>query len=192
MLRLPAQGHYVQRPAQWDSVRDGAALCHAPADFDMEEGWPVPDGDRSTCGILYSVGYEGRTAEQLVELLEAHVVDVLVDVRLTPLSRKPGLSKRKLAQRLDESGIDYLHAPLLGNPADNREAFRSGRVQEGKDMFARRLANGSRRALLELVERARESRVAMLCVEADEDRCHRQVIAEAASLEDPTLLRIPI
>jgi hypothetical protein len=73
---------------------------------------------------LYTVGYEGRTAGELVTLLSQAAVDVLVDVRLTPLSRKPGLSKRRLAAALAAAGVDYLHLPALGNPRDNRDAFR--------------------------------------------------------------------
>ncbi len=53
-------------------------------------------------------------------------VNVLVDVRLTPLSRKPGMSKRQLADALTAVGVEYLHLPALGNPRDNRDAFRQG------------------------------------------------------------------
>src|SRR5437773_2633547 len=75
---------------------------------------------------LVSLGYEGRTAEQLVSELQSESVTVLVDVRLTPLSRKPGLSKRRLAALLADAGIRYVHLGALGNPKDNREAFRTG------------------------------------------------------------------
>ena len=75
---------------------------------------------------LVTVGYEGRTAEELVSAVAEAGVDVLADVRLTPLSRKPGLSKRRLAAALAGAGIKYVHLPALGNPQDNREAFRRG------------------------------------------------------------------
>jgi hypothetical protein len=39
---------------------------------------------------LLSVGYEGRTVDDLVDLLVAEGVEVVADVRLTPMSRKPG------------------------------------------------------------------------------------------------------
>jgi len=146
---------------------------------------------RST-GILYSVGYEGRTADQLAELLAMMRVDVLVDVRLTPLSRKPGLSKRKLAELLEAHGIEYVHEPLLGNLRDNRDGFHNGHLKEAKERFAERLSNGSRDAFLALVERARSENVAMLCVEAEQERCHRQVIAEAAEAEAPRLVQIQL
>jgi uncharacterized protein (DUF488 family) len=78
---------------------------------------------------LLTIGYEGRTANELLsELAQAHVT-ALVDVRLTPLSRKPGLSKRRLANQLAQVNIWYLHMPALGNPRDNRDAFRQGVAQ---------------------------------------------------------------
>jgi uncharacterized protein (DUF488 family) len=53
-------------------------------------------------------------------------VRVLVDVRLTPLSRKPGLSKTKLSEALAAVGIKYVHHRALGNRRDNRAGFRAG------------------------------------------------------------------
>lgn len=147
---------------------------------------------KRSAGILYSVGYQGRSADQLVELLTMMRVDVLVDVRLTPRSRKPGLSKRKLAELLEVHGIDYVHEPLLGNPRENRDGFQNGHLEEAKARFAERLSNASRDAFLALVERARTGNVAMLCVEAEQERCHRQVIAEAAAVEAPHLVQAQI
>ena len=50
---------------------------------------------------------------------------VLVDVRLTPLSRKPGLSKTKLSEAR-RRGHRLRAPPALGNPKDNRARFRAG------------------------------------------------------------------
>ncbi len=46
---------------------------------------------------VVSIGYEGRDVEELLTSLQRHRVGILVDVRLTPLSRKPGPSKKGLA-----------------------------------------------------------------------------------------------
>lgn len=77
-------------------------------------------------GSVIGVGYEGRSVEDLVSLVTEAGVTVLVDVRLNAISRKPGLSKSRLAARLGEVGIRYEHVPALGNPKENREAFRRG------------------------------------------------------------------
>lgn len=143
-------------------------------------------------GILYGVGYEGRSAEQLVNLLARAGVDTVVDVRLNPVSRKPGLSKTKLAALLSANGIAYVHEPMLGNPQDNRAGFSDGRLHQARERFAERLSNGSRQALLELVERARTGSVAMLCVEAERRRCHRQVIAEAVEEAAPGVVHVDL
>lgn len=128
---------------------------------------------------LVSIGYEGRSAEDLVRELSAQGVDVLVDVRLTPLSRKPGLSKRRLAERLAEAGIDYLHLKALGNPKENRQPFWDGRVGDGCQAFNDLLASeGPQAALQIIVELMDTSTVAILCFERDHDRCHRQVVTE--------------
>jgi uncharacterized protein (DUF488 family) len=128
---------------------------------------------------LVSIGYEGRSAEDLVCELGAQGVDVLVDVRLTPLSRKPGLSKRRLAERLAEAGIDYLHLKALGNPKENRQPFWDGRISDGCEAFNELLASDEPQAALQtIVELMNTSTVAILCFERDHDRCHRQVVTE--------------
>ncbi len=73
---------------------------------------------------IISLGYEGRDATDLIEQLRASGVAALVDVRLTPLSRKPGLSKKRLAAALEEAGIAYVHLPQLGTRG--RTGHRSG------------------------------------------------------------------
>jgi uncharacterized protein (DUF488 family) len=131
---------------------------------------------------LVSIGYEGRTASELIETLKDIGVVNLIDVRLTPLSRKPGLSKSKLAAAATAAGIRYVHLRPLGNPKDNREPFHSGDVATGRRRFATVLANPeSVEALDLLVDLARSGLSAILCFEQQHDNCHRQVIIERAS-----------
>jgi len=133
----------------------------------------------ATGGRIYSVGYEGTTLDGLVERLAHNGVSLLVDARLTPISRRPGFSRRPLAAALALAGIDYVHEPLFGNPAGNREAYRQGdpaAVQLMRD----RLEGIADAAVEKLVEEARLRRVAVLCVEREASRCHRQVITDLA------------
>ena len=96
---------------------------------------------------LFSVGYEGRSQDELVAQLREHGVTVLLDVRLRAISRKPGFSWTRLAQSLDEAGIAYRHASALGNPADNHTPFRSGDLEEGlrvyRDLISSERARGA-------------------------------------------------
>src|SRR5690242_1800847 len=54
---------------------------------------------------LLTIGYEGCTIDQVLAELKAAGVELLIDVRAVPMSRKPGFSKRQLAAGLDEQGI---------------------------------------------------------------------------------------
>lgn len=136
---------------------------------------------------IYTVGYEDLRIDQFLNKLVEHQIDSVVDVRLTPSSRRPGYSKGRLSAALSAAGITYAHEWELGNPADNRDAFRRGPLEEGRQRMRERLQNGSKDALTRLVERARRERVAVLCVEASDAKCHRQVIVEMAREIEPRL-----
>jgi uncharacterized protein (DUF488 family) len=142
-----------------------------------------------TRGRIYSIGYEGLTQRALVSTLVQNEVALVVDVRLNPVSRRPGFSKRGLAEALAKAGIDYVHEPDLGNPTTNRAAFKSPETLEGgRRKIRRRLNNGSRDAVERLVEHARSKRrVAVLCVERGSPSCHRSVVTEVAQEFAPGL-----
>jgi uncharacterized protein (DUF488 family) len=131
---------------------------------------------------LVSIGYEGRTSDELISALVDAEVDVVIDVRLNAISRKPGLSKSRLSASLRQVGIEYVHLRALGNPRDNREPFWSGRIADGVRRFRLFLSEpGPAAELTLLVELAESRRVAVLCFERDHDRCHRQVVTDAVA-----------
>jgi len=136
---------------------------------------------------LISLGYEGRDATDLIAKLRESSVNALVDVRLTPLSRKPGLSKKRFAAALGEAGIAYVHLPQLGNPKENRAPFRAGST-ESHDEFRRILqTSNGRSALAHVAELLDEGVVALLCFERDPRTCHRHLVASELKLEAPGL-----
>ena len=130
-------------------------------------------------GGLSTVGYEGRTVDDLITALGADGVEILVDVRLTPLSRKPGLSKNRLVSRLCAAGIDYLHLPQLGNPRDNRDAYRRGDCAAVATYRAVLETPEGKAALDDLLLLVTRKHVALLCFEHDAARCHRSMVADA-------------
>jgi uncharacterized protein (DUF488 family) len=136
---------------------------------------------------VYTVGYEKRTLDDLCSVLVANGVRLVVDVRLTPWSRRPGFAKNALERRLAESGVSYRHEPRLGNPRDNREPFWNGDVERGRRRFRKVLSNGSASALHALGDTLRHTPTAIMCVEREEARCHRQVIVEALAEANPRL-----
>ncbi|MFH9332551.1 DUF488 family protein [Streptomyces althioticus] len=128
---------------------------------------------------LWSAGYEGRDIDSFVASLLDSRIDVVADVRLTPISRKKGFSKTRLGQALAEADIEYTHLRGLGNPKDNRAPFWDGRLDVGRARFRGVLRSEAAQSDLDrLAQHARQSRVAVLCFEKDESRCHRQVVLE--------------
>ena len=128
---------------------------------------------------MVTIGYQHRAVDELIAMLRKAGVKTLVDVRLTPLSRKTGLSKNGLATRLNDAGIDYMHLPQLGNPRDNRDAFRRGdkaAVARYRDVLG---TPEGQAALAELLRLAARRRVALMCFEHDAAECHRSLIADA-------------
>jgi uncharacterized protein (DUF488 family) len=128
---------------------------------------------------VVGVGYEGQQAEQFVDELRAAGVDIVVDVRLTPISRKRGFSKRSLAEHLESAGIRYEHLRALGNPKDNRAGFAgdADELDAALTRYAELLGDeDAAAALARVAELATSSRVAVLCFEASDHRCHRQVV----------------
>lgn len=138
-------------------------------------------------GRIYSVGYEGMTVNGLVERLTGAHVSVVVDVRLNPSSRRPGFSRKELSERLAQAGIDYVHEKDLGNPPDNRDSFRNGDGETGRERMRFILLNGSRDALERVVALASKTRIAVLCVEREHRRCHRDVVAAMAVEQNPQI-----
>ena len=125
------------------------------------------------------VGYEGRDICAFVAELVEHGVTRVVDVRLTPISRKRGFSKTALRDALHDAGITYEHHKALGNPKDNRPGFRGSQqeLDEAKARYAQLLAEPDAQTALDDVSTYAETeRIAVLCFEADQHRCHRDVV----------------
>jgi uncharacterized protein (DUF488 family) len=124
----------------------------------------------------------------LVAHLVAMDVSQLVDVRLNRISRKPGLSKTALGRAVTEAGIAYEHRRELGNPRTNRSGF-AGENTEW-EQARRRYRELLRRpeaieALDAVAKAASQERVAVLCFEADQHRCHRDLVLTEARQRIP-------
>lgn len=121
---------------------------------------------------IFSVGYEGRSIEEFVDLLGTAGIGQVADVRDNPWSRKPGFTGSELRSHLADASIGYVHLGDLGAPRA---------IRDGADDFLaayRSHLDGQSDALEELVEAARDRPTAMMCLEADPADCHRQVIAD--------------
>src|SRR3546814_17216763 len=117
--------------------------------------------------VVFTMGYEGLSADRFMLALAAHNIDTVVDVRELPLSRKPGFSKKALASSLSSAGREYVHMVDLGCPKPVRDDYR-------RDANWRRYTEGFQKhlkmqkpAISALSELVASSNCVLLCYEAD-------------------------
>ena len=138
--------------------------------------------------ILWTIGYEKLSPQSLAAELRAAGVRRVLDVRLRPQSRKPGMSKTKLGLLLGDRGIAYEHRRALGTPLEIRGLYRSGHLEEAATAYR---AHVEAHASAELDALAAElvagPPTALLCLEAEPRGCHRRVVAEALTERRPRL-----
>ena len=142
---------------------------------------------------LWTIGYEQLWPDALVAELEAAGIQRVLDVRLRPQSRRPGMSKTKLALKLAEHGISYEHRRELGTPLEIRGLFRAGRVEAAMAAYrahAEAHAGGELDALASELDDG--PRTALLCLEANPAGCHRRVVAELLGARRPGLVVVDL
>lgn len=134
-------------------------------------------------GTVFTVGHGKRTIEELVSVLRDAEVDVLVDVRRFPGSRRhPHFARDALEDSLPAAGIAYeWRGDALGGrrdplPDSPNVAWRVDAFRGYADHLASR---EFRTALSELEERAATAIQAVMCAETLWWRCHRRLIADA-------------
>jgi len=137
---------------------------------------------------LWTIGYERLLPPELVAELEAAGVRRVLDVRFRPQSRRPGMSKTRLAELLGDRGIAYEHRKPLGTPPDLRHLFHAGRSEEAAAAYREHVERSAPDALDALAaELDAAPRTALLCLEAEPAGCHRRVIADALRERRPDL-----
>jgi uncharacterized protein (DUF488 family) len=128
---------------------------------------------------IFTIGYEGLDIDAFMSLLRANRIETLVDIRELPLSRKPGFSKKALANLLNLSGFEYLHLVDLGCPKRVRDRYREdGNWKRYTEGFLQYLKTQNL-AITELAGLVMSSRCALMCFEADFNFCHRSMVASA-------------
>ncbi len=131
---------------------------------------------------IYAVGHSTRSLDDFVELLKAHDITLLADIRTIPKSRhNPQFAQESLARELPKAGIKYQHLKDLGglrrplkqsiNTAWQNDSFRGYADYMQTREFASAIRN--------LMQLAKGERVAIMCAEGNPYRCHRLLVADA-------------
>jgi uncharacterized protein (DUF488 family) len=133
---------------------------------------------------MFTIGHSTRTLEEFIELLRESSIELVIDVRAIPWSRRmPQFSTDALSASLEEQGIRYEHTPALGGrrrkakdapPSPNTywriDAFRAYADYAATPEFGA--------AITELTRKAGERRTTIMCAEALWWRCHRRIITD--------------
>ncbi len=132
--------------------------------------------------ILYTVGHSTRPLAELIETLQAHSIQTLVDIRAFPMSRRlPQFNREALEKTLPEAGIPYLWMAALGGYRKKiREdsphiALRNDSFRNYADYM---LTAEFETAMAELVALAESSPTAYMCAERVYFRCHRMLVSD--------------
>ncbi len=110
---------------------------------------------------FFTIGYPGRTMEELLFLLRENSIESVIDVRSKPHSRwKPDFNKIRLGKALEASSIEYKwKGDILGGFGEIKDSAIQalGKWGEGKAFC-------------------------LLCMERDPNACHRSEIATRLTL----------
>jgi len=131
---------------------------------------------------IYTIGHSTRPLDDFLELLHAHRIAQLADVRTVPRSRRhPQFTREALSASLPASGIAYRHMPGLGGLRKPRRDSRNTAWRvEGFRGYADYMETAAfEDALNELLVWAQGGLTAVMCAESVWWRCHRQLIADA-------------
>jgi uncharacterized protein (DUF488 family) len=120
---------------------------------------------------LFTIGHSNISIERFTAMLREAQVDAVVDVRSAPASRWfPWFSARPLAQALAGADIAYamMGGALGGRPRD-RSLYCDGVV----DYEAMAVQPEFVASLDQLIGKAAQSRICLMCAERDPLDCHR-------------------
>jgi uncharacterized protein (DUF488 family) len=131
---------------------------------------------------IHTVGHSTRTTERLHDLLQAHDIALVIDVRRWPASRRhPQFHREALSASLAQADLAYVWRGDLGGfrkppPDSPNTGWKVGTFRAYADFM---LTDDFQQILTEILHYADAKRATLMCAEALPWRCHRQLIADA-------------
>ncbi len=131
---------------------------------------------------IHTIGHSTRSIKAFIDLLKAHEIELLVDVRRWPSSnRYPHFGREAMEVSLKTEGVDYLWRGDLGGFRKPRvdslnTAWKIGAFRAYADFM---LTPEFDRIMQEMDKVASAQLIVIMCAEAVPWRCHRQLLADA-------------
>lgn len=137
---------------------------------------------KSRTSRVLTIGHSNRSIGDFLEMLTAHGVKRLIDVRTIPRSRhNPQFNRESLPESLKGVGIAYEHRIELGGLRHTtKSSVNTGWRNASFRGYADYMQTPEFWAAVEaLIQSAKREQVAIMCAEAVPWRCHRSLIADA-------------
>ena len=135
---------------------------------------------------IYTMGHTTRSIEEFINILRHYGVQIVVDVRTIPRSKhNPQYEGSVLEKSLEENGMSYIHIRELGglrNPkkdSTNMEWRNTGLQGYADHMGTEEFDRGL--GMLKAI--ASDYSAVILCAEAVPLKCHRNLIADALTVQ---------
>jgi uncharacterized protein (DUF488 family) len=131
---------------------------------------------------IFTVGHSTRSIDEFVELLRAHGIKGIVDIRSIPRSRhNPQFNADNLKQSLQREHMRYKHIKELGGlRRAKKDSINLGWRNASFRGFADYMATQEFSEGLEALTKIATTReTAIMCAEAVPWRCHRSLVADA-------------
>ncbi|MGO8671643.1 MAG: DUF488 family protein [Capsulimonadaceae bacterium] len=124
--------------------------------------------------ILFTIGHSTHSSERFLDLLAAHGVTALYDVRSHPHSRyNPQFNQGPLEAAITRAGLRYRFVGCeLGARSEDPDCYEAGKVSYRKLSHTDSFHDGIRQLMANLGT----DRIALMCAEKDPIMCHRCIL----------------
>lgn len=122
--------------------------------------------------LIFTIGHSIHSLERFISMLNEQRIEVLVDIRSEPYSRKvPHFNKENLEEEIKKSGLKYLFLgkELGGRPRNGQFYDQEGFVLYSKIAESPDFESGLQRVLNGI----KKFRVGLMCSEENPANCHR-------------------
>ncbi len=142
---------------------------------------------------IWTIGHSTHTLEELIAMLKSFQIELLIDIRRFPASRKfPHFNKEFLTSALPENHIQYKHLINLGGRrAPRKDSHNTGwRVDAFRGYADYMETENFHEAIKDLEDLGKQKRTAYMCSEAVWWRCHRSLVSDYLKFKGWTVMHI--
>jgi uncharacterized protein (DUF488 family) len=134
---------------------------------------------------IYTIGHSTRSSDEFLSILKVFGIELVADIRTIPRSRRnPQYDQESLKLFLEEHHLGYIHLPALGGlRRPKKNSLNVGWINESFRGYADYIQTPEfEKAIEDLIVRAAETRISIMCAEAVPWRCHRSLVGDALAV----------